>query len=258
MGSAQHAKPADLIYGVDESPPLLTTLVLGFQHVFVISVGWIFVVVLVTAVAGTPAQSQSIIRMSMIASGVATILQARANGRVGSGYLCPLSCGPSYLAASMLACKTGGLSLMFGLTSVSGAFEALLSRVIQRLRALFPPEVTGLVVAMVGIELIALACPRFLGYAGSGSVLDARSTLVAFIALTAMVAPTIWSKGKLRLYPVLLGLSAGYVSALATGILTWSQLLTFLAVPIVSLPHRLPVGITFSFAFLAPLSYCES
>lgn len=251
-GSAQRAKPANLVYAVDESPPLLTILVLGVQHVFVMSVGWVFVVVLVTAVAGTPAQSQSIIRMSMIASGVATILQARANVLVGSGYLCPLSCGPSYLAASMLAGKTGGLSLMFGLTTVSGVFEALLSRVIQRLRALFPPEVTGLVVAMVGIELIALGCPRFLGYAGPGSVLDARSTLVAFITLAAMVAPTVWSKGKLRLYPVLLGLSAGYVSAFATGILTWSQLGAFLAVPMVSLPHRLPVGITLSFAFLAP------
>ncbi len=204
----ERAKPANLIYDVDETPPLFSMLVLAVQHVFVISVGWIFVVVLVTSVAGTPEESQSIIRMAMIASGVATILQARTKSLVGSGYLCPFSCGPSYLAASILAGKTGGLPLIFGLTTCSGIFEGLFSRVMQRLRALFPPEVTGLVVSVVGIEPIRMGCPRFLGYTGLGSEPEARHIAVALITLGAMVAPTIWSKGKLRLYPVLLGLCA--------------------------------------------------
>ena len=94
---------------------------LGLQHVFVMSVGWIFVVVLVAGIGGTPAQAQSIIRISMIASGIATILQARANSKIGSGYLCPFSCGPAYLSASILAGKTGGLPLIFGLTIAAAA-----------------------------------------------------------------------------------------------------------------------------------------
>ena len=91
--SVKSVKPANLTYGVDELPPLFDTLVLAFQHVLVMSVGWIFVVVLVTSVSGTPQQSESVIRMSMIASGLATILQGRNKGPVGSGYLCPSSCG---------------------------------------------------------------------------------------------------------------------------------------------------------------------
>jgi xanthine/uracil permease len=43
-------KPAGLIYGVDEKPPLSTLLLLGLQHVSVMSVGWIFVVVIVTGI----------------------------------------------------------------------------------------------------------------------------------------------------------------------------------------------------------------
>jgi xanthine/uracil permease len=116
--SIEFLKPADLTYGVDELPPLFDTLVLAFQHVLVMSVGWIFVVVLVTTVSGTP-QSGSVMRMSMIASGLATILQGRNKGLVGSGYLCPSPCGSSYLAASILAGKTGSLPLVFGLTAVS-------------------------------------------------------------------------------------------------------------------------------------------
>jgi NCS2 family nucleobase:cation symporter-2 len=52
-------------------------------------------------------------------------------------------CGPAFFAASVLAAKTGGLSLMWGMTALAGCFQAGLSRVIHRLRALFPAEVTG-------------------------------------------------------------------------------------------------------------------
>lgn len=160
-----HRKPANLLYGLEEVPPTGARLGLAIQHVFVMSVGWIFVVVLVTAIGGMAAQAESVIRFSMIASGIATILQARS-GLFGSGYLCLFSCGSAYLPAAILAGQAGGLPLIFGLTTVSGVSEGALARVIGRLRVLFPPEVTGLVVSMVGIQLIALACPRFLGYTG--------------------------------------------------------------------------------------------
>jgi xanthine permease XanP len=247
----QPKRPAQLIYSVDEVPPIGSTLVLGLQHVFVISVGWIFVVVLVTAIGGTAAQAQGIIRVSMIASGIATILQARAGSRIGSGYMCPFSCGPAYLSASILAGKTGGLPLIFGLTAAAGLFEGVLSQLIQRLRVLFPPDVTGLVVCMVGIELIGLGCPRFLGYAGGNA--DARATVIACITLAAMIGPTIWSKGRLRLYPILLGLLAGYTASAMLGFLSSAQARTALAAPLMSLPTRVAGGgLGFSLALLFP------
>lgn len=249
--SPRRRKPANLIYDVDEDPAVPVALLMALQHVFVISVGWIFVVVVVSGIGGTAAQAQGIIRMSMIASGLATILQARTKGLVGSGYFCPFSCGPAYLSASILAGKAGGLPLIFGLTTASGMFEGFLSRLVQRLRVLFPPEVTGLVVSMVGIQLIGLGCPRFVGY--SGQSLNPRATAVAFITLVAMVAPTVWSKGKLKLYPVLLGLLAGYLSSLSVGVLTPSQFKAALAAPLLSLPGRVPGGgWAFSASLLGP------
>src|SRR3954468_8539914 len=205
-------KPAGLLYGVDDKPPLTVSALLGLQHVFVMTAGWIMVVVIVTTIGGTHEEVASVLRMSMIASGIATILQSLANSRVGSGYFCPISSGPAYISASMLAGRFGGLPSVFTLTFLSGAFEGLLSRVLPRLRPLFPPEVTGLVVTMVGIELITLGAPRFLGYAG-GSGPDGTVTLVALITLAAMIAPTVWGKGKLKLYPLLIGLAVGCVVA---------------------------------------------
>src|SRR5262249_32902498 len=239
-GSSERRKPANLIYDVDEVPTLSLRLILALQHVFVTSVGWIFVVVVINGMGGTAEQAGAVMRVSMVASGLATILQARVRSPIGSGYLCPFSCGPAYLGASILAGKTGGLPLVFGLTTVSGLFESVMSRLMKRLRALFPPEVTGLVVAMVGIELIGLACPRFVG--GQGADGQGRSLLAAFITLAVMVAPTVWSKGKLRLYPVLLGLLAGYAASAGLGILNPEQFHLVRTAPLVSLPGRVPGG----------------
>jgi len=250
-GAGGRKKPANLIYDVEEHPPVPVALVLALQHVVVISVGWIFVVVVVSGIGGTAEQSQAVIRMAMIASGIATILQAMTKGPVGSGYLCPFSCGPAYIPASILAGKAGGMPLLIGMTTISGVFEMFLSRVIHKLRMAFPPEVTGLVVSMVGVALIKMGCTRFLGY--SNGITDERSTIVGIITLVVMVIPTVWSKSKLRLYPVLLGLFAGYAAAFGFGILKPSNFQAIWAAPFVSLPSRPPgSGWAFRVGLLGP------
>jgi xanthine permease XanP len=249
-GEEAAKRPAYLLYGVEEYPPALVTVVLGVQHVFVISVGWIFVVVLVNGFGGTAAEAQSVIRLSMIASGVATILQAIPRGPVGSGYLCPFSCGPAYLSASILAGKAGGLPLIFGCTAISGVFEGLLARAMPKLRSLFPPEVTGLVVATVGLELIRLGCPRFVGY--SSGHLNPRSVVTASIALAATVIPTVWSKSHLRLYPILSGLLAGYIASFAMGVLHRADIAAIAQVPLLQWPHRVAGGWQFRLVFVLP------
>jgi NCS2 family nucleobase:cation symporter-2 len=242
--ASERKKPANLIYDVDEVPPVFTSLMLSAQHVFVMVKGWILVVVFVTSATGSPHEASNIIRLSMIASGLATMLQALRKGPIGSGYLCPCTPGTAYLAASIVVGRSVGLPAVFGLTTLSGLFEATLSRLVRRLRSLFPPEVTGLVVTMVGIELISIACPRFFGYTGPGNPLNGRATLVGFITLSAMLGPSVWGKGKIRLYPVLLGLVAGFASALTLGVLTWPQLQNSLSAPLFSVPHREHVALS--------------
>jgi NCS2 family nucleobase:cation symporter-2 len=246
-------RPRDLIYSVDETPPWPHRIVLAVQHVCVISVGWIFIVLSVSLGGGTPEQAGDVIRISMIVSGVATILQARNRGAVGSGYLCPYSAGPAYISASVAAGTAGGLPLVFTLTTIAGLFEGLLARLVLRVRALFPPEVTGLVVAMVGIELVGLGAPRFIGLdPATHHVHDPRSFVVALITLVAMVVPTVWGRGKWRLYPVLFGMVAGYAAAAAFGLFTADRLRQALAAPWMSLPERAALGFAFDLSLLIP------
>jgi NCS2 family nucleobase:cation symporter-2 len=235
-------KAANLVYGADDTPPLTVSALLGLQHVVVLTSGWVLVVVIVTTVGGTPEEVANVLRMSMIASGIATILQSLHNSPVGSGFLCPIGSGPAYVSASILAGRIGGLSAIFAMTALSGFVEGLLGRIVPRLRALFPPEVTGLVVTMVGMELVALACPRFLGFQEGGTGLTGRVAAVASVTLVAMIGPTIWGKGKLRLYPVLVGLFVGYVLAYFAGALHTDRLQEMFDAPMFSLPRKVDSG----------------
>ena len=127
-----------LIYGVDDQPSLYELIVLGLEHLSVMTLAFVFPVIIVQESGGTMAQAATMIQMSMIAGGLGTILQSLKKGPMGSGYLCPQLCGPSFLSASILAGQTAGLGAVFAGTFFGAFFEVLFSRVVKRLRQFFP------------------------------------------------------------------------------------------------------------------------
>lgn len=244
-------RPASIIFDVDEVPPRVLTFVLACQHVLAMSIGWIYVIVAIEAIGGSRSDAQSLMRMSMIASGITTILQARG-GLFGSGYLCPASCSLTYLAPTILAGRIGGLPLIFGMTAINGVFTGVLSRLVRGLRWLFPPDVTGLIVSIVGIQLVAIGCPKLLGRSALHPDASMQATALGLITLVAMIIPSVWSKGKLKLFPILIGLAAGHIAAFTMGLLSWAQVRAQWAQPLFSLPHRAPGGMAFRPALLIP------
>jgi xanthine/uracil permease len=181
-------RPGALAYDVDEVPPHYLTLLLGCQHLVAMSVGWIYVVVTVSAMGASRADAQALLRVSMIASGITTILQAR-RGFLGSGYLCPASCSLTYLAPTILAGRMGGFPLIFGMTAVNGVFTAVLSRFLRVLRILFPPDVTGLIVSIVGIQLVAIGCPMLLGRSAASGAGESSSSFRSSLGLPWVLSP---------------------------------------------------------------------
>jgi xanthine permease XanP len=216
-------KPSNLIYGLEEKPSSWITLFLGFQHICIYAISLSFPVIVVRGMGGTAEQAAFMISMSMIAGGIGTIALSLHKGPIGSGYLCPQVCSPTNLAAAILAAKTGSLSLICGMTFFSGMCEAFFSRVIQRLRALFPPEVTGLIVAMVGITVIRVASLNFIGRDSSDHLTESSELFVSILTLSTMIGLNIWSKGKLKLFCVLIGMIVGYISSYFFGLFGSSE-----------------------------------
>jgi NCS2 family nucleobase:cation symporter-2 len=225
---------------------------MGLQHIFVLSIGFVFPVLIVQEIGGSPEQGQYLICMAMLAIGLGTILQGIKPGPVGSGYLAPHLNGPAFVSATLMAGRAGGLPLIFGMTMVAGLFEAALSRLVRRLRVLFPPEVTGTVVLLVGIEVIPLAVPRFFGQDYLHPLPELSSLLVALVTLAVMIGLNVWSKGNLRLYSVIIGMVAGYSLSYAVGILRNADLYRIIQAPLFSVPEIGKYGWKFRLDLLVP------
>src|SRR6185312_7108650 len=113
--------------------------------------------------------------------GVATFVQSFRLGPIGSGFMCPATCTATYLSPSLLAAKSGGLALVFGMTIFAGLVEAALAPFLRRLRAIFPSEISGIVIFIIGL---------------TGGIAGLRSTLGAS---AAPVLPVEWIVGCLTL-----------------------------------------------------------
>ncbi len=212
MPARHPRKPLNLTFGVDEHPPWAVSVALAFQYVILMSSNLIIPVLLVNLVGGTPEQLRSLVCFSMIVGGIGTILQGLKRGPVGSGYLIPDGGAGAYVPACVLAVQTGGFSLLFGMLLVAGAFQGLISRFVHRLRVIFPPEITGLIVFMVGVSLIPIALRLFFGL-GEGAdfgELSPVAVLVGGVSLGVMVGGNIWGRGILRENSLLLGIIVGY------------------------------------------------
>lgn len=240
-------KPANLIYGVDDKPPLRVSLLLGLQHAFTMSSCLVIPVVIGRETGASFLEIQALVCFSMIAAGIGTILQAIRKGPLGSGYLCPNLVGPPYLSVSVQAAWIGGLPLMFGMTMVAGVFEMLFATVANKLKKLFPTEITGLVVIMIAISLVPLGVSKFLGIDYMGDSINSKELIVAVITLLSMIGFNIWGKGKWKLYCVLIGLGIGYLLSFSMGIVSKNDFQAFWNAPWFSLPGK---GVrVFSFRF---------
>ncbi len=246
-------KPPSLTYGLEDRPSLPLTLLLRLQHTLAMSSTLVLVAVILPSTAWPTSLAQDVVRLSMIGAGVGTILQAMNRFGVGTGYLCPQLVGPAFVPASLLAVKTGGLALLYGMTIVTGLFQAILSRFLQRMRFLFPTEVVGVIVAMVGVVLIPLGVSAFFGDTVGLTVIRQDAVLTAAGTFSLMVGLTVWGRGMLRLFSLLIGVGVGLATAYGLDLLSEEDLVDFNAAPLFELPHPLTFnGLSFDLELLIP------
>ena len=186
-------RPDDLIYAVDERPPLPRLLALGVQHAALLSIYLVMVVIVFRAADASHEATISAVSLGMIAIAVASILQALRKGPVGSGYLAPPVFSAIYLGPSVLAAESGGLPAVFGLTIFAGAIEIVIARYLHRLRVIFPPAISGFIVAIVGIQLGLVAFDHLLGINEFGSANYRSHLVIAGLTLASIVGLAVWS-----------------------------------------------------------------
>lgn len=234
-------------------PPAGALLALALQHAALVAI-FLIVAVTVARMAGLDAeQGRNFMALTMIAGGLGAALQALGRWGLGSGYLVPPTTTTILLPASGAALALGGLPLLLGMLVYAGTAVALLSRVIHRLRPLFPPEIAGFVVLMVGLSVVVLAMRNFLGV-GLPEREVRPAVLLSLGTLAAMVALNVWGSRRLRLYSSLLGVVLGCTAALVVGAFDPLDLREMAAAPWLSLPRPFTGGLAFEPMLLVPFT----
>lgn len=245
-------KPAELIYGLNDRPPPGALAVLGAQHVFIALIMLIVPVILAIEAGMTPSGTASLISMSLIAMGIATLFQVGRLGPIGSGYLAPQITSVIYLPPGVMAAQAGGPALLFGMTLLTGVFGLVLAQIIGRLRRFFPPELCGVVVLMIGLSVIRFAFPRFLGIEGTDASAAPAGLIVGLVTLATIVALTITSAGQVRLYATFIGLLVGYGAAFLFGFVDRAAIDRLAEQPLFGLPSLPTLDLAISPALVMP------
>ena len=244
-------RPQNLVYALDEAPPPLVTALNGIQHVGLIAINLVYPL-LVFRVADTPASVVAdLIAMGMIVLGLATFLQTFRFGPVGSGYLCPATFTATYLSPSLVAVKVGGLPLLFGMTIFAGLLEAVLARALNRLRAVFPTELSGLVIFIIGVSGGIAGLRTLLG--SQAEPVATEEWWVACLTLGTMVALNVWGKGMAKMLCALIGLAVGYAASALAGLVGTVHFVGVEHAPWVALPRF--AGASWSFDLTLAVSF---
>ena len=206
-------KPTTLNYAVDEKPPLVTTLFLGLEHIIILTVAFIFPILLISAGHDSIEGAFHMIQATMLAMGVTTILLAISRRFFGSGYLCCAINDPAYLPMAFVALKIGGLPLLYTINYLQSIIQILFAELIFRIRRWIPVEITGVVVLMIGFTLIRLGISNSLG--GIDQVFHLRwnehATLISISSLIVMMVFSVWGGKYFAKYGLIFGVVWGVI-----------------------------------------------
>lgn len=232
------AAQKDLIYGLNDRPPLRETLFAALQHLFAIFVAIITPPLIIASALRFDIQTTGfLVSMSLFVSGIATFIQSHRVGPIGTGLLCIQGTSFSFISpiisAGMLGMVNGkmdvalGLSYVFGGCLVASVVEMTVSRILPYTRKVITPLVAGIVVTLIGLCLIKAGINSCGG--GQAAIDDGTFGSIRNLGLAVLVLVTIIFFNRsanrfLRMGSIVLGLLVGCVAAYCLGMIHFSDI----------------------------------
>lgn len=232
------ATQKDLIYGLNDRPPLRETLFAALQHLLAIFVAIITPPLIIASALRFDIQTTGfLVSMSLFVSGIATFIQSHRVGPIGTGLLCIQGTSFSFISpiisAGMLGMVNGkmdvalGLSYVFGGCLVASVVEMIVSRILPYTRKVITPLVAGIVVTLIGLCLIKAGINSCGG--GQAAIDDGTFGSIRNLGLAVLVLVTIIFFNRsanrfLRMGSIVLGLLVGCVAAYCLGMIHFSDI----------------------------------
>ncbi|HFQ5011285.1 TPA: uracil-xanthine permease family protein [Vibrio vulnificus] len=264
MTTPNPMRKTDLIYQLNDRPPLPQTLFAALQHLLAMFVAVITPSLIICQALGVSAeQTNTIISMSLFASGISSFIQIRTFGPIGSGLLSVQGTSFNFLGPIIgagLALKAGGASVesmmaaIFGTILVASFAEILLSRVLEYARRIITPLVSGIVVTLIGLTLIQVGLVSMGGgYAalGDGTFGSLDKLALAGTVLGLIVLLNRAKNPYVRVASIVIAMLVGYVMAYFMGMVDARQASSSSA--LIALPIPMQFGLSFDWSLFIPL-----
>lgn len=258
------ARPSDevvnqvgLIYKLEDRPPLGETILAAIQHLAAIFVGIITpTLVLSGPLELEPQTTTYLVSMALFVSGVATLIQTKTIGPIGSGLLSIQGTSFAFLSPLIAAGIAGGkgeagLALIFGLCFAGSFIEMILSRFIHLAKKIITPLVTGTVVTLIGLSLIRVGINDIGGGVGASDFGSLQNLGLAGLVLITVIALNRSRNQHLRMGAILIAMIVGFVASLILGLVDFSSLSNL---PVVSIPIPFKYGFSFDIVTFIPIA----
>ena len=231
-------KSKELIYGLNDRPPLRETLFAALQHLLAIFVAIITPPLIISSALKFDLETTGfLVSMSLFVSGLATFVQCRRFGPVGTGLLCIQGTSFSFISpiigAGLLGVVGGkmdvglGLSYIFGACMVASVVEMVVSRLLPYTRKIITPLVSGIVVSLIGMCLIKAgitSCGGGQSAVDGGTFGSLQNLGLALLVLVSIIFFNRSSNRFLRMGSIVLGLLIGCVAAYALHLIDFSRI----------------------------------
>lgn len=247
-------KPKELIYGLEERPPLRDALFAALQHLLAVFVAIITPPLIIAGALKLDLDTTGfLVSMALFVSGIATFIQCRKLGPVGSGLLCVQGTSFSFIGPIIAAGLAGGLPAIFGATIAGSFVEVIVSRVLKYMHKIITPLVSGIVVALIGMSLVKVGIIACCG--GEAAKVAGTFGSLQYIGLAALVLVVIVffnrsSNQYLRMGSVVIGLVVGYLVSWVTGLVNFSDIQGYGGL---NIPVPFKYGISFNISSIISL-----
>ncbi|WP_170242028.1 solute carrier family 23 protein [Streptococcus suis] len=213
-----HEVQSDMLYGIEEKPPVGVAILLALQHILAAFAGIIAVPLVVATALGLSVEDTSImVSASIFVAGLATLLQSKGFGPIGSRVSGMMGTDFTFANPAITVGSQFGISGIVGATIVGSLVEIVLSRFIKPLMRFFPPLITGTVVALIGITLLPVSMDWAAGGVGAADYASVENVSIAVVVMIFTLTLNHYGKGMLSTASVFFGMVFGYILCIFLG-----------------------------------------
>ncbi|TYG34197.1 uracil permease [Lonepinella koalarum] len=190
----------------------------GLQMLFV-AFGALVLVPLITGLNANTA---------LLTAGLGTLLFQLCTGKQVPIFL---ASSFAFIAPIQYGVQTWGIAVTMGGLACTGLVYILLSTLVKLrgaaiLERLFPPVVVGPVIIIIGMGLAPTAVDMAVGKQGTVQAYEYDlSILVSLVTLITTLCVAVFSKGLMKLIPIMFGIAVGYILSLCLGLINFQPVL---------------------------------